>query len=316
MNKSQFIFKAIDVVFDKSQNPYNIESIYCVKDILYSKYDKHKNAGDLYFDPALLKDGKKHPIIINFHGGGFVMGDKEYRKTLSELYASRGYYVFNVNYRLPPAVNIFGCIEDAVNASNYIKDLSEEYNIDTSKIFISGDSAGAFLAAYIAALRFNPGLNEKIHVPGVKIDIAGLVLNSGPYDLKAMLDAKLPLGIVPELASMLVGFQLKEDMSDIYDYEYFKYMSANEYVNDDWCPAFLSWSDSDFICPNQGRPMAEKLMKHSPKVVTSYVDGLKYGHDFHLTIKNEKSMQCIESGIKFMDSVCEDIDKKATAEVK
>ena len=310
MNKSQFIFKAIDVVFDKPQNPYNIENIYSVKDIPYSDIDPKLTVGDLYFNPEILKDGKKHPIILNFHGGGFVMGDKEYRKTLSELYASRGYYVYNVNYRMPPAVNIFGCIEDSVNATNYIEVLAENYSIDTEKVFITGDSAGAFLAAYIAALRFNEGLNNKINVSAVKTDIAGLVLNSGPYDLKAMLSAKLPLGIIPELASMLVGFQLKEDLSDIYDYEYFNYMSVNDFVNDNWCPAFISWSDSDFICPNQGRPMAEKLMKHCPYVATSYAEGLKYGHDFHLTLKSEKSMQCVESGIKFMDKVCEEIDKK------
>ena len=56
--------------------------------------------------------------------------------------------------------------------------------------------------------------------------------------------------------------------------------------------------------------MAEKLMKHCPYVATSYAEGLKYGHDFHLTLKSEKSMQCVESGIKFMDKVCEEIDKK------
>ncbi len=310
MNKSQIIFKAIDVVFDKPQNPYNFENIYCVKDIAYSDLSRDKTIGDLYFDPKILKDGKKHPIILNFHGGGFVMGDKDYRKSLSELYASRGYYVFNVNYRLPPEVNIFGCIEDAANSANHINILAEEYSIDKEKIFITGDSAGAFLAGYVAAMRFNEGLNEEINVPAVNIDIAGVVLNSGPYDLKTMLGAKLPLGIIPELANMLVGFKLKEDLSDIYDYKYFKYMSVNEYVNDKWCPAFISWSDSDFICPNQGRPMAEKLMKHCPFVSTSYVDGLLYGHDFHLILKNEKSMQCVESGIKFMDTVCEKIDKK------
>lgn len=313
MNKSQFIFKAIDVVFDKPQNPYTIENIYCVKDIAYSENDKNLTCGDLYFNPAILKDGKKHPVILNIHGGGFVMGDKEYRKTLSELYASRGYYVYNINYRMPPAVNIFGCISDCVDAANFLLNLSDEYNIDTDKIILTGDSAGAFLAAYIAALRFNDGLNEKINVPEVKIDIAAIVLNSGPYDLKAMLSAKLPLGIIPELAAMLVGTKLKEDLSDIYDYEYFKYMAANEFVNDSWCPAFISWSDSDFICPNQGRPMAEKLMKHCPKVVTSYADGLMYGHDFHLTIKNEKSMQCVESGIRFMNEICEEIDAAKAA---
>lgn len=312
MNKSQFIFKAIDVVFDKSQNPYNIDSIYCIKDIPYNCLDQKMTIGDLYFDPIILKDGKKHPIILNLHGGGFVMGDKDYRKTLSELYASRGYYVYNINYRMPPAVDIFGCINDSIDAANYILTLAEEYNIDLNKIIITGDSAGAYLATYIASVKYNPELCEKINVPDVKIDIAALVLNSGPYNLPSMLEAKLPFGVIPELASMLTGRKFKEDLSDIHEYEYFKYMSTIDFVNDDWCPVFISWSDSDFICPNQGRPMAEKLMKHCPKVKTSYADGLMYGHDFHLTIRNEKSMQCIESGIKFMDSICKEIDDKIT----
>lgn len=312
MNKSQFIFKAIDVVFDKPQNPYNFENIYCVKNIPYSNLDPEMTVGDLYFDPVILKDGKKHPIILNFHGGGFVMGDKDYRKTLSELYASRGYFVFNVNYRMPPKVDIFGCIKDSVDSANHILKLAEEYSIDTDKIVISGDSAGAYLASYVASLRFNESLAEKTNMPEVKIDIAALLLNSGPYNLQSMLSTKLPFGVIPELASMLTGRKIKEDLSDIYDYEYFEYMSTNEFVNDNWCPVFISWSDSDFVCPNQGRPMAEKLMKHCPRVATSYADGLMYGHDFHLTIKNEKSMQCIESSIKFMESVLNNKDAVTT----
>ena len=312
MNKSQFIFKAIDVVFDKSQNPYNIDSIYSVRDIPYSNLDAKMTVGDLYFDPAILKDGKKHPIILNFHGGGFVMGDKDYRKTLCELYASRGCYVFNANYRMPPKVNIFGCIKDAVDAANHIIKLAEEYSIDLGKIVITGDSAGAYLASYIAALKFNDGMSEELALPTVKIDITALILNSGPYNLAAMLDTKLPMSIRHELASMLTGKQLKDDLSDIYDYEYFKYMSTTDFVNDNWCPSFISWSDSDFVCPNQGRPMAELLMKHCPKVKTSYADGLLYGHDFHLSMKNEKSMQCIESGIKFIEKIFSEIDEKNT----
>ncbi len=310
MNKSQFIFKAIDVVFDKPQNPYNIDNIFCIRDIAYSDIDRNMTVGDLYFDPVILKDGKKHPVILNLHGGGFVMGDKDYRKTLSELYASHGYYVYNVNYRMPPAVDIFGCIKDSIDAANFISVLAEEYSIDLDKIIITGDSAGAYLASYIAAVKYNPELAETLSIPEVSIDIAALVLNSGPYNLPSMLSTKIPFGVIPELASMLTGRKFKEDMSDIYEYEYFQYMSTINYVNDKWCPAFISWSDSDFICPNQGRPMAEKLMKHCPKVATSYADGLMYGHDFHLTIKSEKSMQCIESGIKFIDSICEEIDSK------
>ena len=308
MKKSQIIFKAIDVVFEKSQNPYNYDNIYCVKDIEYSNNGGQYTSGDFYFDPTILKDGKKHPIILNIHGGGFVMGDKNYRKTLSEFYASKGYFVFNINHRLPPSTNVFGCIKDCINATNYIKTLAEEYSIDLDKIVLTGDSSGAFLASYVASVKFNPEIASAVKIPQVDVDIAALILHSGPYNMEAMVTENLPMGIVPELASMLVGYHLNEDLSDIKDYKYFNYMSPINFVNDNWCPAFISWSDSDVVCPNQGRPMAEKLMKHCPKVATFYAEGITNGHCFHLSIKKEKSMQCLENSIKFCDSVLAEKD--------
>lgn len=311
MKKSQIIFKAIDVVCEKSQNPFNYDNIYCMKDIPFSDIDEKLTVGDLYFDPIILKDGKKHPIIVNIHGGGFVMGDKRYRKTLCEYYASKGYYVYNINYRLPPAVDIFGCLNDSIDAVNYVTILAENYSIDTKKIVITGDSSGAYLAAHIASVKFNPELCEKTRAKPVNVDIAALLLHSGPYDMISMMSVEMPMGLIPELASLLVGYDLKEDMSDIKDYKYFDYMSPIDFVNEKWCPTFISWSDSDMICSNQGRPMAEKLMKYCPKVATFYAEGVANGHCFHLTMKKDISMQCLENSMKFIEQLFSETDEKA-----
>lgn len=314
MNKSQFLFKVVDIVCEKSQNPFNYDNIYCIKDIPYSSTDEKVTRGDFYFDPMILKDGKKHPIILNIHGGGFVMGDKQYRKSLCEYYADKGYFVYNINYRMPPAVDIFGCITDSIDAVNFIQKLAEEYSIDLKKIVVTGDSSGAYLASYIAAARFDPSLCDIVSIPKVEVNIASLILHSGPYDMDKMIGENIPLGLVPELASMLVGYQLKDDLSDFKDYKYHDYVSTNRLVNDNWCPAFISWSDSDFIVEGQGRPMAEILMKHCPKVSTFYADGIANGHCFHLTMKKGISMQCIENSIKFTDGVLKDIDKEQPTE--
>lgn len=310
MNKSQFIFKAIDVVCEKQQNPYNYDSIYCIKNIVYSDKDEKTTLGDFYFDPTILKDGKKHPIILNIHGGGFVMGDKKYRKTLCEFYASKGYYVFNINYRMPPDVDIFGCIIDSIDAANYISTLAQSYNIDTDKIVLTGDSSGAYLAAYIAAVKYSDELRVATGVPEVTIDIAALILHSGPYSLHSMLHANLPLGIVPELASMLVGYQINDDLSNIADYKYFDYMSPIDFVNEKWPPAFISWSDSDVVCPNQGPPMAEKLMKYSPLVSTFNAEGFMNNHCFHLSLKTDIASQCVTKSIRFVDKILDSIDRQ------
>ncbi len=314
MNKSQFIFKAIDVVCEKSQNPYTIDEIYCVKDIPFSDKGGKFTCGDLYFNPVILKEKKKYPIILNIHGGGFVMGDKQYRKTLCEYYASKGYYVFNINYRMPPQVDLFGVIGDSIDGANYILKLAEEYNIDTDKIVVTGDSSGAYLAAYIAAVKFDSSLAEKTDLPEVKINVASLILHSGPYNMQKMMEEPIPFGIVPELASMLAGYKLKDDLSDLPEYKYYNYMSPIDFVNENWCPAFISWSDKDLIVIDQGRPMAEKLMKCCPKVSTFYVDKITEGHCFHLTMKKDISMQCIDKSIEFTDNILKEIDaKKAEA---
>ena len=311
MNKSQFIFKVVDIVCEKSQNPFNYDSIYCVKDIPYSDKDEKMTCGDLYFNPMILKDGKMHPIILNIHGGGFVMGDKRYRKTLCEYFASKNYFVYNINYRMPPQVDLIGSIADVIDATNYISTLAEAYSIDMDKIVVTGDSSGAYLAAYVECIRANPENAPIANLPNVNVNIAALMLHSGPYDMKQMMETGLPMGMTPELASMLVGYELKEDLSDIYDYKYFDYISPSDWVNDKWCPSFISWSDSDFVCSNQGRPMAEKLMKCCPKVSTFYAEGITNGHCFHLTMKKDISMQCLEKSIDFIEQVFSEIDEKS-----
>lgn len=310
MNKSQFVFKMVDIALEKSQNPFNYDSIYCVKDIPYSDKDEKMNCGDLYFNPLILKDGKKHPIIFNVHGGGFVMGDKRYRKTLCEYYASKGYYVYNINFRMPPKVDVMGSICDVIEAANFIEQLAEAYSIDLDKIILTGDSSGAYLAAYIESVRTNPNISDEIGVPHVNINVAGTILHSGPYDMNAMIDDGLPMGLTPELASMLVGYELKEDMSDIVDYKYFRYMSPSDFVNEKWSPCYISWSDSDFIVPNQGRPMAEKLMKHCPRVSTFYAEGITNGHCFHLTMKKDIAMECLDKSIAFIEQIFDEIDSE------
>lgn len=311
MNKSQFVFKMVDIVLEKSQNPFSYDSIYCVEDIFYSNMDEKMTCGDLYFNPLILKDGKKHPIILNIHGGGFIMGDKHYRKSICEYYASKGYYVFNINFRMPPQVDIMGCINDVVEAANFIEQLAENYSIDMNKVVVTGDSSGAYLAAYIEAIKTNPHIADVANLPKVSIDIVAAILHSGPYDMNAMIKDGLPMGMTPELASMLVGYQLREDMSDIGEYKYYDYMSPSDFINENWCPCFISWSDSDFICPNQGRPMAEKLMKSCPRVSTFYAEGITNGHCFHLTMKKDVSMQCIEKSIEFIEQIFNEIDETA-----
>ena len=136
MNKAELVFKAIDVFGHAPQNAKSFQGITCIKDISYGTEALQK--GDLYFKDGINKDEAKKPIVLYIHGGGFIKGDKKHRVTVSEYYANEECYVFSINYRLPPEVDIFGQISDCVTALNYIKTLAESYNIDLDNIFITG----------------------------------------------------------------------------------------------------------------------------------------------------------------------------------
>lgn len=80
MNRSEFVFKAIDVLGYLPENSEKFSGITSVKDIKYSnKGNGSLTSGDLYFKTDFIGDGKKRPVIVYIHGGGFIKGDKNYR---------------------------------------------------------------------------------------------------------------------------------------------------------------------------------------------------------------------------------------------
>ncbi len=110
------------------------------------------------------------PTIIWFHGGGLSGGDKEIPDELKK----QGFCVVGVGYRLHPQVQAPVYIEDAAAATAWVFNNIEKYSGSASRVFISGHSAGGYLAMMI-------GLDKSwLAQHGVDADkIAGLIPFSG-----------------------------------------------------------------------------------------------------------------------------------------
>ena len=117
------------------------------------------NSFDIAFPSSAADDLEKRPFIALFHGGGFAVGDKTKLTNFMMEMARRGYVAATFNYRLgwnTGGVEPSECLGDPesllgayyrtcqdVNAAmRYITYHAEEYGIDTSMIFIGGQSAG------------------------------------------------------------------------------------------------------------------------------------------------------------------------------
>jgi acetyl esterase/lipase len=92
--------------------------------------------------------GDKLPGLIYFHGGGLVAGSVETHDCIARALAHCGAVrVASVDYRLAPEHRFPAALEDALAAARYISEHAAEFGIDAARLGISGDSAGATLAA-------------------------------------------------------------------------------------------------------------------------------------------------------------------------
>jgi acetyl esterase/lipase len=92
------------------------------------------------------------PVVLNFHGGGWVAGDRESR-TLSMLpYLQMGFAVVNVSYRLANVALAPAAVEDTLCALQWVGRHAERYRFDLDKVVTTGGSAGAHLALTTAML--------------------------------------------------------------------------------------------------------------------------------------------------------------------
>ena len=169
---------------------------------------------DLTLDIYTPKSSRStNPVLIIFHGGGWLMNDNSIMDQMSQYLATNSEYVIcNVNYRLlsdlDNTVTLDEIVEDAFGAVLWIKDNIAKYKGDKTKIAVTGDSAGAHLSAMIVnsgmalssndkyeeSLRFNPTWLPRNKTPEQVAEENGLsvqaaILSYGAFNIyKGSLD--------------------------------------------------------------------------------------------------------------------------------
>ncbi|MEM9329557.1 MAG: alpha/beta hydrolase [Bacteroidota bacterium] len=153
----------------QSEAKYNIEENipYYAGHLLHQDaYIAERCLLDIYY-PEGVED---FPTVVWFHGGGLKRGEKE----IPEALKGQELAVVGVNYRFYPKVGAPKYIEDAAAAVAWVFQNIEQYGGDRSALFVSGHSAGGYLASMI-------GLDKSwLATHGIDADsIAGLIPFSG-----------------------------------------------------------------------------------------------------------------------------------------
>jgi acetyl esterase/lipase len=91
------------------------------------------------------------PVVVFFHGGGFVVGDLDTHDGTARQHAvGASAVVVSVDYRLAPEHPYPAAVEDAWAATRWVAEHGSEIGADTSRLAVAGDSAGGNISAVIA----------------------------------------------------------------------------------------------------------------------------------------------------------------------
>ena len=141
-------------------------------------------AGDIpirTYRPLGSRPEDKLPVLVYFHGGGWVFGDlNSHDPMCRELCNLAGCAVIAVDYRLAPEHKFPAALEDAIAAVRQVAHLAEDFAIDRTKIAIGGDSAGANLAA-VAALTFRDQGGPQLKLQLLIYPVTDLAMDTSSY---------------------------------------------------------------------------------------------------------------------------------------
>ncbi|MGQ9369367.1 alpha/beta hydrolase [Azospirillum sp. ST 5-10] len=157
------------------------------------------------------------PAVMYFHGGGWVMGDRDtHDHLIRELAAGSGAAVVFVDYDRAPEVRYPENDEQAYAATRYVAEHGGALKLDGSRLAVAGDSAGGNMAAAVTLLakdRQGPAIRHQVLFYPVTDDVSQngsyTAFGQGPWLTTAGMHYFLDANYPAESRSDPVAFPLK-----------------------------------------------------------------------------------------------------------
>ena len=161
---------------DPPETPWDIDMI---PDIPYQNHKNVPLAMDIYRSKHY--SGNPLPVIVMVHGGGLLVGSRKMSRPVCEALARSGCLVIAPQYRLLSETDAFGSIADLCAGLCTAEQIAPQYGGDPERIYVIGESAGAFLAVYACAMATSKPLCDAMGFGSAGKPIKGLACLSGMF---------------------------------------------------------------------------------------------------------------------------------------
>ncbi|MEA4869210.1 MAG: alpha/beta hydrolase [Christensenella sp.] len=240
---------------------------------------------DLY----AAKSVSKQPLIVYAHGGYYLMGDKRELAPYCRMLASYGYVVANINYMLAPDGRYPTQILQMNEAIAYLIDHADEYGIDTARVFLAGDSAGAHLSSQMGLYYTNPAFREETGgIPAItKEQLLGVALHCGYYNMDTVRATGFPM--IAKSIALLTGEREFEGTPAG------RRMNTVAQITPDYPAVFIDCGDQDPFL-TQAEEMIDALTANGVEVA-SYLPAsgeTSLGHEFQMMLNTPEGAKALE----------------------
>ena len=128
------------------------------------------------YTPAEARRTGLLPVLVHFHGGGFVLCDTKSHDPQNRFWANHAdCIVVSVDYRLAPEHRFPAAVEDCHAATRWVSENARQFGGDPARIAVGGESAGGNLAAVVSQLCRDPG-------PSIRLQVLAVPLLDFRYD--------------------------------------------------------------------------------------------------------------------------------------
>lgn len=308
-----FIFDIDNWAKDSLVNNMNYPAVKIETDLVYDESNPVVCTMDLLWNPD-SKKYDKYPVVLNVHGGGWIIGDKMNSTGMCKQFADGGCFVVNINYGMPEKANPFFEKNDPKKshgkeylwpvqahhiyaAMKWIAANADKYNLDLKNVFISGDSAGSHLAAVGATFNSNPEYAKILGLPEeMPFKLKGSLQFCGFYNLDTFWGFDMKK--IPIARTMLRDLMGRKDPENDPSY---KFTNPIPFVTEKYPRAMIISGKNDVMTHGQSDLFQMRLADLGKNYVRYNSEALLSLHDYQILSFLKCARDCMAAASAFID---------------